>query len=144
MLKLLDDLAAIIRQIESALGLRLTDQDFADGREEVLHVFLHESCHAAVSHAAPWIHDLDDRDHTALDELPVRLLEEEIGRALGLFVHTPEEQVRELARYPVMMTVEQYGHLRRRWREAYWPAQDIEGMATYTLAYLRREGVLGD
>jgi hypothetical protein len=142
-LKLLAELRAIVRQIESALDLRLKDQDFAHGQEEILHVFLHEACHAAVCHAVPWIHDLDERAHTALDEILARLLEEEIGLALGLFVHTPEEPVRELARYPVAITVEQYEHLHRRWRQHYWPGRDVEGLATYALGYLRREGVTG-
>lgn len=139
MLKLFDDLTNIIREIESALGVHLTDENFKDGRDEIVHIFLHEACHAAVSNCLPWIHELDDSDHTALGEVLARLLEEEIGLALGLAVHTSEEQVRELMHYPVRITVEQYEHLRRKWQQQYWPAKDIAGMATYTLNYLRQK-----
>jgi len=142
MLKLLDDLTNIIREIESSLSVHLTDEDFRDGRDETVHIFLHEACHAAVSNCAPWIHELDDSDHTALDEVLARLLEEKIGLLLGLAVHTSEEQVRELRHYPVSITVEQYERLRREWQQKYWPARDVEGMATYTLNYLRQVGVI--
>ena len=144
MLKLLDDLTSIIREIESSLSVHLTDRDFRDGRDEILHVFLHEACHAVVSNCLPWIHELGEGAHTTLDEVLARLLEEKIGLALGLTVHTPEEQVRELRRYPVNITVEQYEHLRKRWQEKYWPARDVEGMAKYTLDYLKQVGVIGD
>jgi predicted Zn-dependent protease len=82
---------------------------------------------------------LEESDHTALDEILARLLEEKIGLALGLAVHTSEEQVRELMHYPVKITVEQYEHLRRKWQQQYWPAKDVGRMATYTLNYLRRK-----
>jgi hypothetical protein len=143
-MKLFGELEAVIQQIESALNVRLTDEDFADGREELLHVFTHEACHAAVSHRIPWIHELDEQDHTVLDEVLARLLEERIGLALGLYVHSPEEHVRELSRYPVEITVEQYEHLYAEWRRRYWPARDLEGMASYALSYLRGEGAADD
>jgi len=71
---------------------------------------------------------LSDSAHTALDEVLARLLEEKIGLALGLAVHTSEEHVRELRHYPVNITVEQYEHLRREWQQKYWPARDVEGI----------------
>jgi hypothetical protein len=144
MLKLLDDLTNIIREIETSLSVHLTDEDFKDGRGEIVHVFLHEACHAVVSNCLSWIHELGESAHTALDEVLARLLEEKIGLALGLAVHTSEEQVRELRHYPVNITVEQYEHLRRKWQQKYWPAKDVEGMATYTLNYLRQVGVIAD
>ena len=97
-----------------------------------------------VSNRLPWIHELGESAHTALDEVLARLLEEEIGLTLGLAVHTSEEQVHELRRYPVNITVEQYEHLQRQWQQTHWPAKDVEGMATYALNYLRQVEVIGD
>jgi len=53
MLKLLDDLINIVQEIESSLSVHLTDEDFKDGRDEIVHVFLHEACHAVVSNRLP-------------------------------------------------------------------------------------------
>lgn len=139
MLKLLDDLADIVREIESALGVHLTDQNFKDGRSEIVHIFLHESCHAALSKCVPWIHDLDDNAHTALDEILARLLEEKTAIALSLTPHSSMEQVRELSHYPVEITVGQYEHLQGECQKRYWPTKDIEGMARYTIDYLNLE-----
>lgn len=82
-MQIIDELLHIIQQIESALDIQLTGQDFADGRNEIVHIFLHESCHAAVSRIAPWIHDLEEHEHTALDEILARLLESTIGSQLN-------------------------------------------------------------
>ena len=141
-MKLINDIANILREVESVLGMQLTDEDFADGRDEIVHIFLHEACHAAVSNRVPWIHELNDNEHTVLDEVLARLLEGEIGLGLGLTVHTPEECVRELRHYPVKITLEQYECLQAEWQQRYWPLKDIEGIATYALIYLRQEGVM--
>lgn len=111
-MKLLDDLTAIVEQVDSALIIRLTDKNLADGQDEMLHVLLHEACQAAVANSVPWIHEPDDGDHAALDQVLARLLEEEMGLAPGLPIHRADEQVEELARYPVVTTVEQWEGLR--------------------------------
>ena len=43
-MKLLEDLGHIVRHIESILDITLTEEDFADGRPEIIHVFLLEEC----------------------------------------------------------------------------------------------------
>ena len=65
-LKLLDEIAEIVEQIESELDVHLTDEDFAGGHDEIVHIFLHESSHAALSNRVPWIHNLTDEQHTCL------------------------------------------------------------------------------
>jgi uncharacterized protein (DUF952 family) len=134
---LLDRLAEIKKKIENELSVVLSDGDFADGREEIEHIFLHEACHAAVSHRVPWIHTLDEREHTALDELMARFLEVMIGKGSGMFVHSTEEFLEELQRYPVDITQEEFDHLMSIWEDFFWLQKDLAGMAAYTLAYLR-------
>jgi len=94
-MEILVELAAIAEQVESELGVRPTEDDWADAREELVHVFLHEACHAALSNAAPWIHDLPDKQHTAVDEVVARLLEDHVARRLGLYAHTPGQHAHE-------------------------------------------------
>ena len=134
-LKLLDEIAEIVEQIESELDVHLTDEDFAGGHDEIVHIFLHESSHAALSNRVPWIHNLTDEQHTAVDEILARLLEDHISSLMGLPVHTPQQHVHELGMYPVRITVEQYEHLRTVCN-SYMADKDLEGMATYTLNYL--------
>ncbi len=134
---LFEDLAAIKTKLERTLEIVLNDEDFVGGREEVIHIFLHEACHAAISHAAPWIHDLAGEEHTAVDELMARFLEKEIGKSLGLFVHSTDEYIQELQRYPVDVTKDNYAYLNIIWESYFWPRKDLPGMATFVLAFLR-------
>jgi hypothetical protein len=133
LLKLFDDLAAILGHVEAELDLRLTDDDLADGVDDVAHVFLHEVCHAALAHAAPWVLDLPEAQHTAVDEVAARLIEDQMATQLGLLVHTPRQHVHELSGYPVHITVEQYTHLHDVWQTQYEPGQDVAGLAKHAL-----------
>lgn len=134
---LIEDLAAIKAKLEGTLDIGLTDEDFADGREEVFHIFLHEACHAAVSHEAPWIHALVEEEHTAVDELMVRFLEKEIGASLGLFVYNNDEFLNELHRYSVAIERGGYAYLETFWESYFWPRRDLAGMVTFILTFLR-------
>jgi hypothetical protein len=74
-----------------------------------------------------------------VDEVVARLIEDQMAGELGLYRHTPEQQVHELSSYPVRVTVEQYTHLRAQWQEQHGPGKDPESMARYTLRYLFAE-----
>jgi hypothetical protein len=128
-MKLFDELRDVVRHVETTLAVRLTDANFADAREELLHVFLHEACHAAVSNRVPWIHDLPEREHTALDEVMARLLETELAPRLNLHVHTIEEHARELEMYGLSVPVETLERLDATWRERHRKTWDLPGMA---------------
>jgi hypothetical protein len=134
--ELLAELAVIAEQVQAELGVRPTEADWADAREELVHVFLHEACHAALSNAAPWIHDLPDEQHTAVDEVVARLLEDHMARRLGLYTHTPKQHVHELEMYPVSISIEQYIHLAGLWKERFSQDKDLGGMAQSTLNVL--------
>ena len=135
-MKLLGELAEIIQRLEAEMDVRLTDKDFADGRNEIIHVFLHEACHAAVSNSVSWIHDLPDEQHTALDEILARLLENQMSLLLGHSAHTPEEHIHELSMYPVKIMIEQWNYLSTKWKQRYGPKKDLEGMARHALKCL--------
>lgn len=114
----------------------MEDVDFVDGREEIVHVFLHEACHAAISNKVPWIHDLIDEQHTVVDEVLIRLLENKICLILGMPAHSSEEHVRELEMYYVEITVEQFEHLNKQWQQQCEPRKDLEGMGYCILNHL--------
>jgi hypothetical protein len=135
-MEILAELAAIAAQVQAELGVRPTEGDWADAREELAHVFLHEACHAALSNGAPWVHDLPDEQHTAVDEVVARLLEDHMARRLGLYAHTPRQHVQELELYPVRISVEQYASLAGLWQERYSPDKDLAGIARSTLNLL--------
>lgn len=141
-MKLFDELSAITQTIEGQLDIKLSDPDFEDGREEILHIFLHEACHAAVAHCVPWVHDLDEKEHTAVDELMARCLEMKFGKALDLFVHSNAEFLEELSYYPVEIDSATLEHLVDIWEKDFWPRKDLDGMAGYTLNVLRYQQII--
>jgi uncharacterized protein (DUF952 family) len=141
-MELLKTLNNINTMIEATLVIELTDEDFADGREEIEHIYFHEACHAAISHCVPWIHTLDEEEHTAVDEIMARFLELEIGQSFGMPVHTSQEHVDELRLYPVHITLGGFDHLLGVWQEYFWPNKDLAGMATYVLTYIRHRRVI--
>jgi uncharacterized protein (DUF952 family) len=141
-MELLDNLSNINKVIEATLMINLTEDDFSDGREEIEHIYFHEACHAAITHCIPWIHTLDEEEHTAVDEIMARFLEVEIGQSFGMPVHTPEAHVQELRLYPVNITMAGFEHLMGVWEAYFWPNKDLAGMATYVLTYLRHRRVI--
>lgn len=142
MMKVLDELNRINRMVESELVLELSDEDFADGRAEIEHIYLHEACHAAVAHCVPWIRTLDAAEHTAVDELMARFLELAFGAMLGLPVHSNAEFLEELQLYPVEITPEGLDHLLGVWESYFWPNKDLAGMAAYILTFHRHQQVI--
>ena len=131
-MQLLEDISKIVREIEAQYGLQLTDDQYTYSREKILRVFLHESCHAVVAGATPWIFDLPEYEHTVIDEILARLLETDIARALGLPVHTAQEQVDELELYEEEpISLEQFEELANTWQTRYRRLADLNGMARY-------------
>lgn len=137
-------MVAVVQKIDEELNIQLEDKHFADGQEEAIHVFLHEACHAAVLNCAPWIHDLPEQEHTAVDEIMARMLEDEIAQELGMKRHSAAEHVRELSCYHLLINLQQYNHLRKKWLQIYWPNRDVAGMVHYVKKYLREEGFSGN
>ena len=136
--KLHADIEAAIQAVESTFGISLHDENFrGEDREEILHVFVHETCHAAVSQASPWIHDLPEDEHTLIDEIVARLLEAEIAAQLGLHTHSIDEHVEELTFYGFTVPTESYRTLVETWKTLPHTAEGID-----RLAYVVRDTLL--
>jgi uncharacterized protein (DUF952 family) len=134
---ILNDLHKIDRFIETLLGIELMAEDFAAGKEEIEHIYCHEACHAALAHCVPWVAELPEQEHTAVDEIMARLIEKEVAPELGLFTHSDKEFLEELAMYPVDLDWEAYNELLSVWQAQFWPARDLPGMARYVQTVLR-------
>lgn len=133
-------LEAIIDRLESDFGLTLIDEDFEFARDDfrdMLHVLLHEACHA-VFYRIPWLKELHDQEHTLLDEVVVRILERDLSPEFGLAPHSIEEHLEELRHYDLSFDVtrQTFEHLAAVWVERYKPARDVAGFAEYARRYL--------
>ena len=94
---------------------------------------------AAVSGCAPWIQDLNEEEHTAVDEIIARLLENEISSRFDPSSHTLEEHISELAMYSIRISSGQFAHLCSEWNRKYWSERDLAGMAGYIHGFLFNE-----
>ena len=134
----LDKLCEIKHAVEAEIAIHLTEDDFADGRAEIEHIYFHEACHAAVAHCVPWVHTLNEKEHTALDELMARFLEVEIGKNTGMFVHKRQQNsLKSCGDIRWRSLAEAFEHLTDVWENHFWPMKDLAGMAAYTLAFLQ-------
>lgn len=108
-----------LEEVERAVGVRLADEKVEERGRQALPVFLHELLHEAVDQAFPGLFDPRDPKADLVGEVLVRVLEDEIGRKLGLTGHTPEEHLAELAGvFPhLRLSVKDYEELTEHWRK---------------------------
>ena len=139
---LFDSLKSISNVIETALSIKLSQKDFDKGRAELLHVYLHETCRAAIVHCLPWINDLQDTEYNAIDEVMVHFLESEISSSLGLSIHSDPVFLVRLKRDAVFLDQVNFEHLKAVWQAYFWQKRDLEGMASYVLTILRHGRVI--
>lgn len=106
-MKIIGEIGEAIRAVQTTYGVELHEIEFrSEHREEILHVVLHETCHAAISLAAPWIHTLPAAQHTAVDEIAAHVLEAEMSEQLSLNAPSVEAHARELSRYGLTLSVD--------------------------------------
>lgn len=116
-MRIIGEAGEAIRAVQKALSLQLADADFRpEHREEILHVIVHETCHAAISQASPWIHELSEDVHTMIDEVAARVLETDIASQLQLCVHSPEGHSDELANYGLHVSPQQMSEFIENWK----------------------------
>lgn len=117
-MRIIGQIGEAIRAVQAAYGIDLQDTEFRpEHREEILHVVIHETCHTAISHSAPWINTLPDDQHTAVDEIAARVLETEISQQLSLYSHSVEGHARELTNYGLDISVETLRSFFSAWAE---------------------------
>ena len=134
-MKVLEELNNILSTIENAMQIELKDDDFVVGRDQLLHIFLHEASHAVVTNQVKWIHELDEDKETAVDEILARFLDDDFVKILGMASHTIAEHVNELSKYPVQISENEFSKLKDIWRKVYFPERNVEGMAKELLLF---------
>ena len=116
-MKIIGAIGEAIRVIQTTYGIELEDTDFQpEQHEEVLHVLVHEMCHSAISHAAPWVNVLPDSQHTAVDEIAARVLETEISQLLSLPSHSVASHAQELSNYGIEIAVDTLEEFFAQWK----------------------------
>jgi len=132
-----DMLKLITERIESIFAFKLTCKDIKFGHEEITHVYLREACRATLTHFVSWISTLPEKQQKIIEEIMVRLLESEIGSSLGIFVQGDQVFLEALKGYLLLLSQEEFAHLKDIWQIYFWPKHDLAGMATYLLTILR-------
>lgn len=106
-MKIIGEIGEAIRAVQATYGIDLQEIELRpEHREEILHVVIHETCHTAISHAAPWVNALPDTQHTAVDEIAARVLETEVSEQQSLYAHSVESHARELTQYGLSISVD--------------------------------------
>jgi hypothetical protein len=141
-MRIIGEIGEAIRTVQAAYDIDLQETVFRpEHREEVLHVVIHETCHTAISHSAPWVNTLPDNEHTAVDEIAARVLETEISEQLSLYVHSVEGHVRELGNYGLDIPVDTLGDIFSVWTSLPHTKAGIESLCKHIRETLFEEGI---
>jgi hypothetical protein len=134
------DLCALLENMESTLGCTLRNQDFVIGRQQLFSVFLHEVGHAFITRKAPWIHDLPEKQVDYIDEVLVRIMIHDLVQDLGLaaklgnhYSPSTAKDLREFPAYGIDISPSEYDSFRNVWKTRYYPTWDLDGMARFLL-----------
>jgi uncharacterized protein (DUF952 family) len=129
--------AAIQKQIETTLSIKLDEARMDAGQEDKVGIYLYEACRTAVTRRVSLVDQADDLLCETITHLLTALLANEIAKGLGL----PEgtyDGVTRISGYPQFeITQQAFQHIFLVWRETFWQARDLAGMADYLGAYLR-------
>jgi hypothetical protein len=134
------DLLESFDLIEKQFELSITDGDFAVGRQQLLHIFNHETLHAVISHKVPWVHNLEEAEETLVDEILVRVLDRyfvdqnKLGKKPGpRYVPDPAKDVRGMAAYGISLTAREFEDIVATWKKRFGSPDTIEPMAQWLL-----------
>ena len=143
----LDDLYLLLKAMQDSLGLEIGSADYVVGREQLYYVFLHETTHAFIGKAAPWIYGLHEDETDFVDEVAARILIDDLLARLGLFDKVKlyyENHVnhrKELRYYGYDLTPELYDEMEQRYRGEFSATKDIDGFCRYLSQRYRELGM---
>ena len=126
--------------IEEQFDLTIRDEDYFIGREQLLHVFHHETLHAVISHKVPWIHQLNEPEETLVDEILVRVLNHhfvkhgKLEETLGPhYLPDTSKDIRDLKGYGITLSEQQFNTIIETWEARFSSPDQIEPMAQWLL-----------
>lgn len=141
-MKLLEVLNNIQGCTEASFSINLVEADFAPVREEIVHLYLHRACLAAVKCCAPWIFELEGSRQSAVIETLTRLVEITLRKSCGLPLPNAIDFVHELRHYPMDINQPDIEYLLGLWEETYWPQRDLVGMAYFVNGFFHHGRML--
>ncbi len=148
----LDDLYLLLKAMQGTLKMEIDGADYIVGREQLYYVFMHETMHAFIGKAAPWIYKLNEDETDFIDESAARILIDDLLGQLGLFDKVRlyyENHVnhrKELNYYGYDLSPEHYDEMEKRYRDAFAATKDIDSFCRYLsgryheLGMKRRDG----
>lgn len=143
----LDDLYLLLKAMQDSLGLEIGSADYLVGREQLYYVFMHETMHAFIGKAAPWIYQLHEDETDFIDEMAARMVIDDLIEHLGLFDKVKlfyENHVnhrKELNYYGYDLTPDRYDEMEIHYRETFSETKDLEGFCRYLSMWYRKTGM---
>jgi hypothetical protein len=92
-------LPVAIEKLEEISCVKISGKRIDETTKHVVHIVIHELAHAYLEKALPWLNDLEETQHTLIDEVLSRFLERKVSKELHLYVESFEEQLKELKMY---------------------------------------------
>jgi len=92
-------LLVAIKKLEEMSGVKVSGNRIHEITKHVVHIVMHELAHVYMEKALPWLNNLEDSQHTLIDEVLARFLERKVSKELHLYVESFEEQLKELKMY---------------------------------------------
>lgn len=92
-------LPVAIKKLEEISSVEVSRERIDETIKHAVHIVIHELAHAYMEKALPWLNNLEDNQHTLIDEVLARLLERKVSKELDLYVEGFEEQLKELKMY---------------------------------------------
>jgi hypothetical protein len=133
----LDDLYVLLEQMESTIGVEISDKDYIIGRKQLFYVFLHETMHAFITKTSRWIHDLPEDETDFVDELVVRVVLDDLIKDLDLlpkidtFYENNIDHKTDLKHYGFPLEEVEYDKLCGIWKKSFYQGFKINDFCRY-------------
>lgn len=130
----LDDLFMLLKAMQGALDMDILGDDYVVGREQLYYVFMHETMHAFIGKASPWIYKLHEDETDFIDETAARILIDDLLTQLKLFgkvklyYDNHINHRKELSYYGYDLSPEDYDRMEKHYHEAFSKTKDIDGL----------------
>ena len=141
-----------LNDIEKIYEISIKNEDFVIGKQQLLHIFNHETLHAVISSKVTWIHQIPEAEETLVDEILVRILNHDFVEKAKLheklkpwYLPNAKKDSRDLDYgYGIHVSEKQFKTILSVWRTQFGTAKDIEPMAKWLLNEHKEKRILID
>ena len=137
-------LSAAVKHLEKLAGVELAKSRIDSALREAIHIVIHELAHAALEQALPWLGNLEEKEHTLVDEVLARFLQRKVSAQLHLFTESLEEQLKEIRGYPLLQSLDWssdfYHQLYEEFEKHTRHGGNVEAFAHKILEYYQEHG----